>query len=153
LRAEKSLTVLGATRNYWRARADASVAWGPTGAFVVEAAATAALSGRDVPVYELFRLGGPAFLPGRPREERWGGQLLAATIAPGYDVRGFRLALRAGAGNVWDRRRDVSLGDLPWGVGAGIMRRTRFGPIALEAGLDRDGRGALYVSAGYRRRR
>jgi NTE family protein len=149
VRAERSLEGFGATRDYWRLRADGRAAWKPGGDFVIEARGAAGLSGRDVPDYDLFRLGGPAFLPGRPREELWGRQLLAATLSPGYDWRGFRVSLRAGAGNVWERRGDVSLADLRWGVGAGVTRRTRFGPIALEAGVDSDGRGALYLSAGY----
>jgi NTE family protein len=149
VRAERSLEGLGATRDYWRLRADGRAAWSPGGAFVIEATAAAGLSGRDLPTYELYRLGGPAFLPGHPREELWGRQLLAATISPGYDWRGFRLGLRGGAGNVWDRRRDVSLADLRWGAGASVTRRTRFGPLALEAGVDDDGRGAVYLSAGY----
>ena len=149
VRAERSLDGLGATRDYWRLRADGRAAWNPGGAFVIEAMAAAGLSGRDLPVYDLYRLGGPAFLPGYSREELWGRQLLAATLSPGYDWRGFRLGLRAGAGNVWERRGDVSLADLRWGVGASVTRRTRFGPMALEAGVDGDGRGAVYLSMGY----
>lgn len=149
VRAERSLDGMGATRDYWRVRADGRAAWNPGGAFVIEATAAAGLSGRDLPAYELFRLGGPAFLPGHPREELWGRQMLAAHLSPGYDWAGFRLALRAGAGNVWDRRGDVSLQDLRWGAGVSVTRRTRFGPIALEGGVDNDGRGALYLSAGY----
>jgi NTE family protein len=148
-RAESSLAGLGATRDYWRVRVDGRVAWAPAKPLVVEAAAALGLSDADVPDYQLFRLGGPVFLPGRPREERWGRQMLAAALSPGFDVRGFRLVLRAGAGNVWESRGEVSLGDLDWGVGAGVLRRTRFGPIALEGGVDQDGHGALYVSAGY----
>ena len=148
-RSEWSLTGLGATREYWRLRADGRAAWSPARPFVLDAAAVLGLSGNDVPDYELFRLGGPVFLPGRPREERWGRQVFGASLSPGLDVRGFRIVLRAGAGNVWDTRDEVSLGDLDWGLGAGVMRRTRFGPVALEAGLDQDGHGAVYVSAGY----
>lgn len=148
-RAEWSLAGLGATRDYWLLRADGRVAWSPLEGFAIDAAAALGLSERDVPEYELFRLGGPVFLPGRPREERWGRQLLAAALSPGFDVRGFRIALRAGAGNVWDGRDEISLGDLDWGIGAGVMRRTRFGPVALEAGVDGDGHAAVYISVGY----
>jgi NTE family protein len=148
-RAERSLTGLSATRDYWRVRVDGRVAWSPADRVVIEAAAALGLSERDVPDYELFRLGGPVFLPGRPREERWGRQMLAAALSPGFDVAGFRLVARAGAGNVWDERGSVSLGDMDWGIGAGVMRRTRFGPIALEGGFDQDGHGAVYLSAGY----
>jgi hypothetical protein len=148
-RSEWSLTGLGATRDYWRLRTEGRVAWSPVSGFVLDAAAVLGLSDDDVPDYELFRLGGPVFLPGRPREERWGRQVLGAALSPGFDVRGFRIVMRAGTGNVWDRRDEISLHDLHWGLGAGLMRRTRFGPVALEAGLDDDGHAAVYVSAGY----
>jgi NTE family protein len=149
VRSEWSLTGLGATRDYWRFRTDGRAAWSPLPGFVIDGAVAVGLSERDVPDYELFRLGGPVFLPGRPREERWGRQLLAAALSPGFDLRGFRVVMRAGAGNVWASQDDISLGDLDWGFGAGVTRRTRFGPIALEAGVDQDGHGAVYISAGY----
>jgi NTE family protein len=149
VRSEWSVTGLGATRDYWRLRTDGRAAWSPVAGLVIDGAVAFGLSERDIPDYELFRLGGPVFLPGRPREERWGRQLLAAALSPGFDVRGFRFVVRAGAGNVWATQDEISLGDLDWGIGAGVMRRTRFGPIALEAGLDQDGHGAVYVSVGY----
>ena len=149
VRSEWSVTGLGATRDYWLLRTDGRAAWSPMEHLVIDGAVAFGRSERDVPDYELFRLGGPVFLPGRPREERWGRQLLAAAVSPGVDVRGFRVFVRAGAGNVWADPDEISLGDLDWGIGAGVTRRTRFGPIALEAGVDQDGHGAVYVSAGY----
>jgi outer membrane protein insertion porin family len=119
---------------------------------VVEGAAFLGVSGRDVPVYDLFRIGGPGFIPGRPREELWGRQALGVSVAPGYDLFGFRVSLRVGAGNVWDDRSAVSLSDLRGGVGIGLGRRTPIGPVSLDAGLDEDGQGALYITIGRRAR-
>jgi NTE family protein len=152
LRGERSLEGLGADRDYWRAQGTARAAAKLARGFVVEASAFLGLSGRDVPVYDLYRIGGPGFLPGRPRDELWGRQALGLSLAPGFDMRGFRISLRAGAGNVWGDRSAVSLSDLRSGVGIALARRTRMGPISIDAGLDEDGEGALYVSIGRRAR-
>ena len=37
-----------------------------------------------------------------------------------------------------------------WGIGAGIARRTRLGPVILQAGVDEDGVGAVYLTVGRR---
>jgi NTE family protein len=147
-RGEKSLTGLGADRDYWRASATARAAAGLGGPFVLEAAAFAGLSGGDVPVYDLFRLGGPRWLPGRPRDERWERQALAFSLAPSVDVHGFRIALYGSAGNVWADRSSISLSDLRGGGGVGLARASRLGLIALDAGIDGDGRTAVYLSVG-----
>ena len=149
LRAERSLDLLGATRDYWRLRGDARAAWSP-GRWILEGTALAGLSGRDVPQYDLHRLGGPRFLPGHPREERWGRQAAGAAASLGRELRGVRVSVEAGAGNVWDRRDEMSLADLHWGVGLGLAGRTALGPVLLQAGVDEDGRAAFYVSTGRR---
>ena len=148
VRAERSV-VGWALARLLLTRADGHAAWKPGGAFRDRGR-------RRARVERPRRAGLRALPPGRPgvpartsprgavgRADARGRDL------PSYDWRGFRLALRAGAGNVWDRRGDVTLSDLRWGVGAGVARRTRFGPIALEGGIDNEGRGALYVSVGY----
>jgi outer membrane protein assembly factor BamA len=149
-RAERSLTGLGADRDYWRAWGTAHAAVGLGGPFVLEAAAFGGLSGRDVPVYDLFRIGGPRFVPGRPRAELWERQALAAWIAPSIDLRGFRASVYGGAGNAWGSRHSISLSDLRHGIGLGIARTSRLGLIALDAGIDDDGHTAFYFSVGRR---
>jgi NTE family protein len=150
VRGERSLGALEDVRDYWRVRVDGRAAWSPAGAVIVEAAALAGFSGRDVPDYDLHRIGGPRFLPGHPREELWARQVAGIAFGVGRDVRGFRLSLAGGGGGAWDRREQVSLGGLRWGVGAGVARRTRLGPVTLQAGIDEDGRGAVYLSTGRR---
>jgi outer membrane protein assembly factor BamA len=149
-RGEKSLTGLGADRDYWRVWGTARGAASLGGPFVLEAAAFAGLSGRDVPGYDLFRLGGPRFLPGRARDELWDRQALAAWVAPSLDVRGFRVSAYGGAGNTWGSRDAISLSDLRYGFGLGISRASRLGFIAFDAGIDDDGRAAVYFAVGRR---
>jgi outer membrane protein assembly factor BamA len=150
LRGERSLRALGNARDYWRVAVDGRAAWSPAGRVTIEAAARAGFSGRDVPDYDLHRIGGPRFLPGHPREERWARQVLGVAASVGRDVRGFRVSLEAGAGGAWDQAGAIALGDLRWGVGAGVARGTRLGPVILQAGIDEDGRGAIYLSTGRR---
>jgi hypothetical protein len=117
---------------------------------VFDAAATAGLSDGDVPEYDLFRIGGPRFLPGHPREERWARQVAGISGSVGRDVHGFRLFVAAGGGGAFDRRADVRLSGFVWGFGGGAARRTRLGPIALQAGVDEDGEAAVYLTVGRR---
>ena len=148
LRAEHSLQGDG-VRDYWRASADVRAARAALG-LVFEAAATAGLSGDDVPEYDLFRIGGPRFLPGHPREELWARQIAGLAASVGVDVRGFRVSLEAGGGGAFDRREDVRVSAFLWGIGAGVARRTRLGPIALQAGVDEEGEAAVYFTVGRR---
>jgi len=149
LRAERSLDRLSGPRGYWRARGDARAAWSP-GGWILEGAALAGLSGGEVPAYDLHRLGGPRFLPGHPREELWGRQVAGVSAGVGREIRGFRVSLEAGGGNVWDRFEEISPADLRWGAGLGVACRTPVGPVLLQAGIDEDGRRTFYVSTGRR---
>ena len=117
---------------------------------IVEGSAVAGFSGSDVPDYDLHRIGGPRFLPGHPREELWARQILGVALSVGREVRGFRLSLEGGGGGAWDDREQVSLAGLQWGGGIGIARRTALGPVILQAGIDEDGVGAVYLSIGRR---
>jgi NTE family protein len=149
---ERSLTGLGAARDYWRARATARAALSLGRSFVVEGTALVGLSGRDVPVYDLFRIGGPDFLPGRPRDELWARQVLGLSLAPSYDVRGTRIAIHGGIANAWTDRSRVSLSHLRSGAGLRVTRRSILGLVSVDAGVDDRGHGALYFSVGHRPR-
>ena len=149
---ERSLTGLGAARDYWRARATARAAIGLGRSFVVEGTALLGLSGRDVPVYDLFRIGGPDFIPGRPREEFWARQVLGLSLAPSYDVRGLRIAIHGGLGNAWVDRARISLSDLRRGAGLRVTHRSVLGLVSLDAGVDEHGHAAFYFSIGHRPR-
>ena len=150
LTAERSLRSLGATHDYWRLHARGEAVLPLTRRFLVQGRFTLGLAGRDVPVHALYRIGGPALLPGIHRDELWGRQVLAASIAPTLLVRGFRLCLRGGAGDVWPAHRDITLRSLRRGAGFGFEKETRFGPLAFEAAIGGSGRTAVYASAGFR---
>jgi hypothetical protein len=149
VRGERSLTGLGAARDYWRASATARGALSLGRSFVIEGAALLGLSGRDVPVYNFFRIGGPDVLPGRARDELWARQVLGLSLAPSYDLRGFRIGLRGGLGNAWADRSDVSLSDLRGGAGVRVSKRSPLGLVSLDAGLDDGGHAAFYFSIGH----
>jgi NTE family protein len=148
LRGEHSLAG-GGVRDYWRASGDARAARA-VGGFVLEAAASAGLSGGDVPEYDLFRIGGPRFLPGHPREELWARQVAGIAAGVGRGMGGFRVGVEAGGGGAFAQREDVRVGDFVWGAGVSVARRTRLGPIALQAGVDEDGEAAVYFTVGRR---
>jgi outer membrane protein assembly factor BamA len=149
---ERSLTGLGAARDYWRARALARGALGLGHSFVLEGTALVGLSGRDVPVYDLFRIGGPDFLPGRPRDELWARQVLGLSLAPSYDVRGLRIAIHGGLGNAWADRSAASLSNLRSGAGIRVTHTSVLGPVSVDAGVDDRGHAAFYFSIGHRPR-
>jgi len=149
---ERSLIGLGAAREYWRSRTTARAARSLGRSFVVEGAALLGLSGRDVPVYDLFRIGGPDFLPGRPRDEQWARQVLGLSLAPSYDVRGVRIAIHGGIANGWMDRSRVSLSGLRSGAGLRVTHRSVLGLVSVDAGVDDRGHGALYFSVGHRPR-
>jgi NTE family protein len=149
IRADRSLHRLSGVRDYWRVRGDARAAWS-AGGWILEAAALAGLSDGDVPAYDLHRLGGPRLLPGHPRDELWGRQAAGVAASLGREIRGLRISLEGGGGNVWDRPEDVSLGELRWGMGLGVAYRTPLGPVLLQAGIDEEGRHAFYISTGRR---
>jgi hypothetical protein len=149
---ERSLTGLGAARDYWRARASARGALGLGRRFVVEGTALLGLSGRDVPVYDLFRIGGPDFRPGRARDELWARQVLGFSLMPSYGFRGFRIAIHGGLGSAWADRSAVSLSDLRAGAGVRVTHKSVLGLVSLDAGLDDRGHAAFYFSIGHRPR-
>ena len=148
VRGERSVAGEG-VRDYWRLSCDARGAVTVSG-FVLESSAMAGLSGDDVPDYDLFRIGGPRYLPGHPREELWARQVAGIAASIGRDVRGFRLSVEGGGGGAFARREDLRVSAFRWGVGAGIARRTRLGPLILQAGVDEDGVGAVYLTVGRR---
>jgi NTE family protein len=146
LSGERSLAELGATYPYWSLQGEGRLGQALGGRFVAQVDAFAGLSGNDVPVYDWFRIGGPRLVPGYHHEELKGPQALAGGLSLRYRVVGpIRLLVRAGAGNVFAARGDITLRGLRWGVGAGVMAPTRVGPLALEIGF-RDGGDALVTA-------
>lgn len=151
--ADKSPRGLGASRDYWKTRAEASFALGLGSRNVLQLHVLAGASGGDMPVYERFRLGGPVLVPGAAREELWGPQAAALGLSHSFVLRirtRARLTSRVGAGNVWEERRQMSLGDLTPGLGLGVEQPTRIGPILVGWGIRSKGRSEWYMSLGFR---
>jgi NTE family protein len=138
-----SLGGLGAAREYWRAQAEYRVARPLGKRLVGDLDALAGLSGHDLPVYELYRLGGVALVPGYHHEELKGAQALAGALSLRYRLAGqLRVLVRGGAGNVFATTSDITLHGLRWGVGFGLYHPSPIGPVSLEFAV-RDGGGTL----------
>jgi NTE family protein len=140
---------LGATRPYWRASAEGRLGQRLGQWWTVQVDAFVGLSGGDLPVYDLFRIGGPYLVPGYHHEELKGSQALAAAVSLRYRLAGpLRVFVRGGAGNVFPTR-DIRLADLGWGVGAGAVYLSRVGPLALELGVHDGGQALASLSLGW----
>jgi NTE family protein len=145
--ADHTLAGFGATHRYDRVSGRARGAFKlPIG--VLQAELASSLSGGDVPVYDLFRLGGPVFLPGFHRDELWGRQAVAGTIAHSVDVASLRLTARVGAGGTFDQPTQIRLGALTGGFGLSVARDTPIGPIILGWGHSSQAGSRFYLSAG-----
>ena len=135
---EWSLERLGADRSYWRVRAEGRVGRPLGGRLVAQLDGVAGFSGGRLPAYEWHRLGG-VILPGYRHEELKGAQALAAALSLRYRVIGqLRLLVRGGAGDVFARTGEITLGDLRWGAGVGLYHPSPIGPVSLELAV-RDG--------------
>ena len=145
-----SLPGAGASLDYWRGSLSG------TGAFRVGRRGGLRLDGfvglseGDVPAYDEFRIGGPVLLPGYRTDQIWGRQALAGAVSFRYRLVGRLLAIaRAGAGQVFEARRDLSLASLEAGIGLSLLHPSRIGPLAADLGVRRDGGVLLTFSIGY----
>jgi NTE family protein len=149
LQADHSLTGLGATHDYWRARAD--LRWATTlgRAGTLELDALAFTSGGLLPLHEQFQFGGPVLVPGVPRDGLWGPHGGALALSQRVPLLGaLQLVLRAGMGGVWEDRSSIDLDSAQHGLGAGLRHPTPLGPLAVEWG-SAEGRSRFFVSIGY----
>jgi NTE family protein len=150
LTGEWSLQELGATRESWRAAADARAARGLGGRVILQLDARLGASGGDLPVYDHFRLGGPYLVPGYRHEELLGPQALAGALSLHCRAVGaLRAFVRAGAGNAFETTDEVGLDALRWGAGLGLMHPTPLGPVSLELGVNEGGRALVTLSLGW----
>jgi outer membrane protein assembly factor BamA len=142
-----NLAGLGAERRYWRLEVEGRVGRPLAPRLVAQVDGRVGLSGDDLPVYDWYRLGGVELLPGYRHEELKGAQAVAGALSLRYRLKGqLRLLVRAGAGNVFARTRDITLEDLRWGVGVGLYHPSPIGPVSLELGV-RDGGSTLATLA------
>ena len=147
--AERNETGLGATSGYWRLRFDYHEAL-RLGPVVAEARALYGWSGGDLPISEQFHVGGPELVPGLAREQLWGPQALAASLQVGFDpISLARVYTRVGAGNIWDKPRNIALNDLRVGIGIGLILATPVGPAVVDYGWVTDGGSRVYLAFGW----
>jgi NTE family protein len=141
---------LGATHPFWRVEGEGRLAQRMGQRMVLQLDASAGLSGDDLPIYDWFRVGGPYLIPGYHHEELKGPQALAGAVSVRYRVvDNLDAVARVGSGNVYASRSDITLDDLRWGVGAGLVYHSRVGPLALELGWQDQGASLLSVSLGW----
>ncbi|MET0553291.1 MAG: patatin-like phospholipase family protein [Vicinamibacteria bacterium] len=150
LEGDRSLDGLGADRVAWRVSADADAARALGSRLVAQASLFAGFSGRDLPAYDWYRIGGTRLVPGYHHEELKGRQAFAGSIALRVRLIGHLRAVgRVGAGEVFDRARDVTPGRLRWGAGAGLYHPSPIGPVALEVGVRAGGATLTALSVGW----
>ncbi|HET9314997.1 MAG TPA: patatin-like phospholipase family protein [Vicinamibacteria bacterium] len=143
LDAEWNLDSMGATHPFWRARVEGRLGRRVARRTTLQMDGLLGVSGNDLPVYDHFRIGGPMLVPGYRFEELKGPQALAGALALRYRALGsLELVTRIGAGDVFDDRDSIRLGDLRWGASVGLYYPSRIGPMSLEVGV-RDGGGSV----------
>ncbi len=146
---EWSLETLGADRPYWRVRAEGRVGHALGRRLVVQLDGVAGFSGGRLPAYAWHRLG-EAVLPGYRHEELKGAQELAAALSLRYRVIGqLRLVVRGGAGDVFARTGELTLGRLRWTAGAGLYHPSPIGPVSLELAVRDGGRLLTTLAIGW----
>jgi len=150
LSGEWSLGGLGAEREYWRAEAEARTGRPLGRRLVAQVDGLAAFSGRDLPAYDWYRVGGVELVPGYCHEELKGAQALAGALSLRYRLAGqLRVLVRGGAGNVSANAGDVTLHGLRWGVGVGLYHPSPIGPVSFEIAVRKGGGTLSTLSVGW----
>jgi len=145
-----NLEGLGAVRPHWRLYGEGRTGIPLGGSLAIQADVMAGLSGRDLPEYDYFRIGGPQLIPGYHHDELKGPQAIAGALSLRWNVVGqLAVFVRGGAGNVFVERADVSLSGLRWGVGGGAVFQSGVGPLALEVGVGDGGHRVTSLSLGW----
>ncbi len=148
--AEWNLDAMGATHPYWRLRLEGRLGRATFGNGALQLDGLLGLSGRELRVYDYFRVGGPMLVPGYHFEELKGAQTLAGAVSLRYPVLGpLRLLARGGAGNVFADPEDIGFQGLRWGVGIGVFYPSRIGPVSLEIGVRDDGKSLWSLVVGW----
>jgi NTE family protein len=145
---ERELPGLGASRAMWRAALRGCYVHARSS---LRADLWVGLSGGRLAPYDLYRLGGPALLPGHAREQEWNRQVLAAALAWRPRVLGgLHARVRVGTGHTWALRHAMRLGDLEAGAGLGLEHDSPLGPVYAEIGRDSRGGSAVAIGVGVR---
>jgi NTE family protein len=136
LTGEWSDAVLGADRSYWRAAGELRAAHTFGDRWTAQADAMLGLSRDDLPVYNWYRLGNVAQMPGYYQGELKDRQAMSGAISLRYRVFGqLRVLARGGAGRVFADAADLGFGDLKWGGAIGVYYPSPIGPVSLELGF------------------
>jgi NTE family protein len=147
---EWNLEGLGATRPYWRLGFEGRLGRRMGRRAALQLDGLFGLSGEDLPVYDHFRIGGPALIPGYHNEELKGRQALAAAVSFRYRLLGpLQVVARAGAGNVFEEAEQIGLSNIPWGVGVGLYMPSRLGPVWLHLGVRDSGKTLVSLGLGW----
>jgi outer membrane protein assembly factor BamA len=147
---EWNLEAMGASHSYWRLRLEGRLGRPIGGHGALQLDALVGLSGDELQVYDYFRVGGPALIPGYRHEELKGGQALAAAVSLRYPILGqLQLVARGGAGNVFADTRDIGFQDLRWGAGIGLYYPSPIGPVSLELGFRDSGKSVVSLVVGW----
>jgi len=150
IRAEWSLASLGAAREYRAALAEGRLGRSLGQRLALQLDAMGGVSRDDLPVYDWYRIGSNARLPGYRHEQLKGAQSFAAAFSARYEAVGqLRLVTRAGVGNVFARTRDITLRDARWGLGVGLYHPSPIGPVSVELGVRDGGDTLLSLSVGW----
>jgi hypothetical protein len=98
------------------------------------------MSWDDLPVYDWYRLGSVAQLPGYYNGELKERQAMAGALSLRYRVFGqLRVVVRGGAGRVFREAADIGFDDLKWGGAIGAYYPSPIGPVSLELGVRKGG--------------
>jgi NTE family protein len=147
---DRSLTSLGATHRYWRARAEGLLARRLGRAGTLQLQAFGFTSGGALPLHEQPQIGGPGLVPGLDRDALWGPHAAAAGLTHLLRLKGrLHLVTRVGAGNAWTTREAATFASLHRGVALGFQHPSPVGPLTVEWGRA-NGRGRVFVTLGYR---
>jgi len=137
---EWSDAALGAEHNYRRVAGEFRVARSFGDRWTAQADTTLGMSWNDLPVYDWYRLGSVAQLPGYYHGELKDRQAMAATLGLRYRAIGqLRLLVRGGAGRVFRDAADLGLDGLKWGGAIGAYFPSPIGPVSVELGFRRGG--------------
>ncbi len=111
--------------------------------------------GSNLPAYDAFRLGGFLSLSGFGDGALRGSYLGVARVGYLYRfarippaLRGVYLGAWGEGGNVWNRGRDIELGDLLWAGTVALGADTGIGPVFVAYGLAEKGDDRVYVALG-----
>jgi NTE family protein len=108
------------------------------------------LSGNSLPVYEKFRVGGPADMPGYHRQEVWGNNMITCGLKHRIPLyKGFNLQTTLSVASVFDRLEDLDIKKFITGISTGLAFSSPLGPICLQYGWSGTGRNQYYLTVGY----